>query len=65
MVDDYFPHAGSYFKQFAFGSSRDSELWLYLLEKAWAKINGCYAKIGCGETPDEVFDVLAEAILKQ
>ena len=61
LIDDYFPYAGSYFKQFAFGSSRGNELWLSLLEKAWAKINGCYAKIGCGGTPNEVFDVLTEA----
>ena len=61
LVDDYFPYAGTYFKQFAFGSSRDNELWVSLLEKAWAKINGCYAKIGCGGTPNEVFDVLTEA----
>ena len=61
LVDDYFPYAGTSFKQFAFGSSRDDELWLCLLEKAWAKINGCYAKIGCGGTPNEVFDVLTEA----
>ena len=61
LVDDYFPYAGSHFKQFAFGSSRGNELWLSLLEKAWAKINGCYAKIGCGGTPNEVFDVLTEA----
>ena len=61
LVDDYFPYSGSYFKQFAFGSSRGNELWLSLLEKAWAKINGCYAKIGCGGTPNEVFDVLTEA----
>ena len=61
LIDDYFPYAGTYFKQLAFGSSRDDELWLCLLEKAWAKINGCYAKIGCGGTPNEVFDVLTEA----
>ena len=61
LIDDYFPYSGSYFKQFAFGSSREDELWLCLLEKAWAKINGCYAKIGCGGTPNEVFDVLTEA----
>ena len=61
LIDDYFPYSGSYFKQFAFGSSRGNELWLSLLEKAWAKINGCYAKIGCGGTPNEVFDVLTEA----
>ena len=61
LIDDYFPYAGSYFKQFAFGSSRGNELWVSILEKAWAKINGCYAKIGCGGTPNEVFDVLTEA----
>ena len=61
LIDDYFPYTGSYFKKFAFGSSRGNELWLSLLEKAWAKINGCYAKIGCGGTPNEVFDVLTEA----
>jgi len=61
LVDDYFPYVGTSFKQFAFGSSRGNELWVSLLEKAWAKINGCYAKIGCGGTPNEVFDVLTEA----
>ena len=61
LIDDYFPYIGTSFKQFAFGSSRGDELWLSLLEKAWAKINGCYAKIGCGGTPNEVFDVLTEA----
>ena len=61
LVDDYFPYSGSFFKQFAFGHSKGNELWVNLLEKAWAKINGCYAKIGCGGTPNEVFDVLTEA----
>ena len=61
LIDDYLPYYGSYFKQFAFGSSKGNELWVSLLEKAWAKINGCYAKIGCGGTPNEVFDVLTEA----
>ena len=35
------------------------------MEKAWAKINGCYAKIGCGGLPHEVFDVLTEAYSEQ
>ena len=60
LVDDYFPYVGYGFKQFAFGSSKGNELWVCLLEKAWAKINGCYAKIGCGGTPNEVFSVLTE-----
>ena len=61
LVDDYFPYQGSRFKQFVFGSSCQNEIWVALLEKAWAKVNGCYAKIACGGEPNEVFDVLTEA----
>ena len=65
LVDDYFPYIGSTFKQFAFASSQGNELWVSILEKAWAKVNGCYAKIGCGGSPHEVFDVLTEAYSEQ
>ena len=65
LVDDYFPYVGQSFKQFAFASSQGNELWVSILEKAWAKINGCYAKIGCGGLPHEVFDVLTEAYSEQ
>ena len=65
LVDDYFPYVGYGFKQFAFASSQGNELWVALMEKAWAKINGCYAKIGCGGLPHEVFDVLTEAYSEQ
>ena len=65
LVDDYFPYVGYGFKQFAFASSQGNELWVSILEKAWAKINGCYAKIGCGGSPHEVFDVLTEAYSEQ
>ena len=61
LVDDYFPYQGSRFKQFVFGCSCEHEIWVSLLEKAWAKVNGCYAKISCGGDPNEVFDVLTEA----
>ena len=61
LVDDYFPYQGSRFKQFVFGASGQNELWVSLIEKAWAKVNGCYAKIACGGEPNEVFDVLTEA----
>ena len=65
LVDDYFPYVGSNFKQLAFASSQGNELWVSILEKAWAKVNGCYAKIGCGGLPHEVFDVLTEAYSEQ
>ena len=35
------PYLGSDFKNFAFSSTTKNELWVMLLEKAWAKINGC------------------------
>ena len=31
------------------------------MEKAWAKLNGCYAKVGAGGLPNEVFDICTEA----
>ena len=65
LVDDYFPYEGNDFKQFAFSSSSGNEIWVALLEKAWAKVNGCYAKIACGGLPNEVFDVLTEAFSLQ
>ena len=65
LIDDYLPYTGKKFKKFAFSSSGGKELWVALLEKAWAKINGNYAKIGCGGSPTEVFDVLTEAYTEQ
>jgi calpain-15 len=48
VVDDYFP----WFKQdknFAFSrSTTDHEIWVLLLEKAWAKIFGSYQAIESG-----------------
>ena len=61
ILDDYFPCLGTYKKRFAFTSSNENELWIALLEKAWAKVNGSYAKVGCGGSPNEVFDVITES----
>ena len=47
---------------FCFGSSFQDELWVSLFEKAWAKVNGCYARIGCGGKCGDGFDVLTSAI---
>ena len=65
LIDDYLPYTGKRFKKFAFSASGGKELWVALLEKAWAKMNGSYAKIGCGGSPTEVFDVLTEAYSEQ
>ena len=61
LVDDYFPYKGEVFKQFYFSCSAQNEIWVPLIEKAWAKVNGCYARIGCGGYCSEAFDVLTEA----
>ena len=57
LVDDYLPCYGSWGLNFSFTSTNGNELWVILLEKAWAKLNGCYAKVIGGEA-NEMFDVL-------
>ena len=61
LVDDYLPCINKSEKMLCFGSSFRNELWVPLLEKAWAKVNGSYLRIGCGGFCNEVFDVLTEA----
>ena len=60
LVDDYFPCYGSWGKNFSFSSTNGNELWVILLEKAWAKLNGSYAKAIGGE-PHEIFQVITNA----
>ena len=60
LIDDYIPCYGNYGLNFAFTSTHGNELWVILLEKAWAKLNGNYAKAIGGE-PHEVFDVITDA----
>ena len=60
LIDDYIPCYGSYGLNFAFTSTNGNELWVILLEKAWAKLNGNYAKCIGGE-PHEVFDITTDA----
>ena len=62
LVDDYFPCvSNNTTKEFFFSCSFQNEIWVSLIEKAWAKVNGCYANIGCGGYCYEAFDVLTEA----
>ena len=67
LVDDYFPYeiVNLDEKQLCFGSSVQKELWVSLLEKAWAKVNGSYARIGCRGFMNETFDVLTEAYTEE
>lgn len=42
VVDDYIPVTQK--NKPAFASTKDQELWVILLEKAWAKLHGSYAR---------------------
>ena len=57
LLDDYIP---SLEDNFAFTHTNGNELWVILLEKAWAKLNGNYARI-IGGDPHEIFEVLTNA----
>ena len=64
LVDDIFPciiNKKNPFGELYFGCSFQNELWVSLIEKAWAKINGSYANIGYGGYSYEAFDILTEA----
>ena len=52
-------------KNLCFGYSLCKDFWVSLLEKAWAKVNGSYIKIGSGGECYQVFDVLTEAYTEQ
>ena len=56
IVDDYFPCVSSR-GGFAFSRSHGSELWVLLLEKAYAKIYGTYDRIEAGLTGDAIRDL--------
>ena len=67
LLDDYLPYCLENYvlKEISFSSSVQKEIWVSLLEKAWAKVNGCYARIGCKGFSNEAFDVLTEAYTEQ
>ena len=62
LVDNYFPFILNQNGKlnFCFGSSFKKELWVSLFEKAWAKVNGCYARIASGGYCSEAFDALTD-----
>lgn len=51
IVDDYFPFCPSK-NDWAFSKSVDNEIWVLILEKAWAKIHGNYQRIEGGNTAE-------------
>ena len=59
VVDDYFPT--DKVGEPAFAKATGNELWVMLLEKAWAKINGNYENTISGN-PVEAFNFLEPAV---
>jgi len=55
VIDDYFPVTE--WGALAFSSSKDGEIWVSLLEKAWAKLHGSYARVE-GGSPHFAFSQL-------
>lgn len=58
LLDDYFPSMRDKEKKVipAFTRGKGSELWVLLLEKVWAKINGSYDKIIGGFATEALHD---------
>ena len=46
IVDDYIPCKADGTPAFATG--REGEIWVFILEKAWAKLHGSYARVEGG-----------------
>ena len=56
IVDDYLPVDKST-KKLIYAQSKKNEIWISLLEKAWAKVNGSYSNI-IGGYPSEALEFL-------
>lgn len=56
IVDDLFP-CTEYAKEPAFNSSKEDELWVMLIEKAWAKVHGGYHNIEGGLIREAMHDL--------
>jgi hypothetical protein len=58
IMDDYFPvtDRGNHYTP-AFNRSKKDNLWVMLLEKAWAKVHGGYLNINSGLTREALHDL--------
>ena len=54
MIDDYFPVKGD---QLVFSSANGNELWVLIMEKAWAKVHHSYHRIIGGQCHETFRDV--------
>ncbi len=60
VIDDFIPVGGS---EPAFSKANGPELWVILLEKAWAKLHGSYLKIEAGHTREAIRDLTGAPFL--
>lgn len=60
VLDDFIPIKNKHNPNWYLAHCKSNEIWVQLLEKAWAKINGSYASTIAG-LPSEAFSVLTEA----
>ena len=56
VMDDLFP-CKRYSRTPAFNHSKTGELWVMILEKAWAKVHGGYMNIAAGLTREALRDL--------
>ncbi len=56
VIDDSFP-CKKYSKTPAFNTTQSGELWVMILEKAWAKVHGGYMNIAAGLTREALRDL--------
>lgn len=62
VVDDYFPFDPDT-QNWAFSrpsktSERKNEIWVLILEKAWAKVFGSYQRIESGKTSEALYNLI-------
>ena len=60
ILDDFVPCKAS--GKLAFNTSRNEELWVVLLEKAWAKVHGGYLNIEAGLTREALRDLTGASV---
>jgi len=56
FIDDYFPYSPTK-EDWAFSKSVDNEIWVLILEKAWAKVHGNYQRIEGGNTAEALMAI--------
>lgn len=54
VIDDYFP---CFMGEPVFSKANGNELWVLIMEKAWAKLHGSYQRIEAGNAANVMHDL--------